>query len=107
MEANIRDNEFNAEHKRKNSECAADYSRKPRSSSFKDSDKFVYRGGTYYKAESDSFDSPTVSRTGSASGMPDFRNVVKDQLQRTKDEMPKGLMREVMETYKPHTLTRR
>ena len=28
-------------------------------------------------------------------------------MQKTKDEMPQGLMREVMETYKPHILSRR
>ena len=39
--------------------------------------------------------------------MPDFRASIKEQLQKTKDEMPKGLMREVMETYKPHILSRR
>ena len=28
-------------------------------------------------------------------------------MQKTKDEAPKGLMKEVLETYKPHILTRR
>ena len=36
-----------------------------------------------------------------------FRQSIKAQLQKTKDEMPQGLMREVMETYKPHILSRR
>ena len=39
--------------------------------------------------------------------MPDFRNAIKAQLRKTQDEMPKGPMREMMETYKPHILTRR
>ena len=39
--------------------------------------------------------------------MPNFRNVFKNQLKNTQDEMPHGLMREMMETYKPHILTRR
>ena len=49
-----------------------------------------------------------VPRSGSGSaGMPNFRNVIKNQLHNTQDEMPRGLMREMMETYKPHILTRR
>ena len=49
------------------------------------------------------------SRTGTtnSTGMPDFRSNVKEHLQKTKDAMPQGLMREVMETYKPHILSRR
>merc|ERR1711963_460760 len=56
--------------------------------------------------DSDVYEQPTLGRTGS-SGMPDFRQSIKAQLQKTKDEMPQGLMREVMETYKPHILSRR
>ena len=37
--------------------------------------------------------------------MPDFRASIKEHLQKTKDAMPQGLMREVMETYKPHILS--
>ena len=47
------------------------------------------------------------TRTSSGGTMPDFRQSIKAQLQKTKDEMPQGLMREVMETYKPHILSRR
>ena len=36
-----------------------------------------------------------------------FKGSIKSQLQKTKDAMPQGLMREVMETYKPHILSRR
>ena len=32
------------------------------------------------------------------------RDSIKAHLQKTKDAMPQGLMREVMETYKPHIL---
>ena len=39
--------------------------------------------------------------------MPDFRNAIKAQLQKTKEDMPKGPMKQMMETYKPHILTRR
>lgn len=58
------------------------------------------------RTDSDAFEQPSLGRTGS-SGMPDFRQSIKAQLQKTKDEMPQGLMREVMETYKPHILSRR
>jgi len=56
--------------------------------------------------------SPDQSRSGTngmtgTTGMPDFRGSIKSQLQKTKDAMPQGLMREVMETYKPHILSRR
>ena len=32
---------------------------------------------------------------------------IQERVQRSKDEVPKGLMKEVLETYKPHILTRR
>ena len=50
---------------------------------------------------------PRSGSTGSSVGMPNFRNVFKNQLKNAQDEMPHGLMREMMETYKPHILTRR
>ncbi len=39
--------------------------------------------------------------------MPDFRSALKEKIKHTKDELPTGLMREVLETYKPHILSRR
>merc|ERR1719186_1131757 len=39
--------------------------------------------------------------------MPEFRSALKSRLQKSKDELPQGLMREVLETYKPNLLTRR
>jgi len=39
--------------------------------------------------------------------MPEFRSALKERLRKTKDELPTGLMREVLETYKPHILSRR
>merc|ERR1719312_1155479 len=39
--------------------------------------------------------------------MPEFRSALQTRLQKSKDELPKGLMREVLETYKPNLLTRR
>lgn len=118
MTDQIKDNEFNADLKRRNSnECNMDA--KPRSSSFKDSDKFVRtKSGTFVRMDSDVFEnqltsgsrgeiSGSRSGTQSSTGMPDFRQSVKAHLQKTKDEMPQGLMREVMETYKPHILSRR
>ncbi len=36
-----------------------------------------------------------------------FRSALKERLAKTRDELPKGLMREVLETYKPNLLTRR
>ena len=39
--------------------------------------------------------------------MPDFRSAIKAQLAKTLDDMPKGPMKQMMETYKPHVLTRR
>ena len=109
---------FNVERKRSDSISDSDPHRKPRSSSFKDADTFVYRGGSFVRPDSDSFHNPTTgsgsgtgsgqqSRSGSGSGMPDFRSAIKTQLRKTQDEMPKGPMREMMETYKPHILTRR
>lgn len=105
----IKPNEFNAVLKRKNS-MDRDTDRKPRSSSFKDSDKYVRsKSGTFVRMDSDVYEAPSASpRSGTGStGMPDFRSSVKARLAKTKDEMPQGLMREVMETYKPHILSRR
>jgi len=99
----ISGNEFNAEKERKISESDSDPYRKPRTSSFKDADQFVYRAGAFVRDDSDD---GSQSRSGSGS-MPNFRNAIKAQLQKTQDEMPKGPMREMMETYKPHILTRR
>ena len=39
--------------------------------------------------------------------MPDFRQAIKDRLSKTRDQLPQGLMREVLQTYKPHILGRR
>ena len=73
----------------------------PRSSSFKDSDKFTRtKSGTFVRQDSDTFHT-------SDGTMPDFRAAIKERLAKTRDEMPKGLMREVLETYKPHILNRR
>ena len=123
MTETIKDNEFNADLKRKNSlENSTNMDDKPRSSSFKNSDMYVRtKSGTFVRRDSDS--APTLqsqmsnsgrsgtntgrSGTGSSTGMPDFRQSVKARLQKTKDAMPQGLMREVMETYKPHILSRR
>merc|ERR1712223_1417733 len=105
-ETQIKDNEFNADLKRKNS-MDSNPEQIPRNSSFKNPDKFVRtKSGTFMRMDSDAFEQPSIGRTGS-SGMPDFRQSIKAQLQKTKDEMPQGLMREVMETYKPHILSRR
>jgi hypothetical protein len=35
------------------------------------------------------------------------RVIFQERVARSKDEVPKGLMKEVLETYKPHILTRR
>ena len=35
------------------------------------------------------------------------RSALKERLAKTRDELPQGLMREVLETYKPNLLTRR
>ena len=67
-------NEFNAEKERKISESDSDPYRKPRSSSFKDADQFVYRAGAFVREDSDS---ASQSRSGSGSGMPDFRSAIK------------------------------
>ena len=100
----IKDNEFNAELKRQNS-MESQQNAKPRSSSFKDAENFVRtKSGTFVRKNSDSH-SPVHSRSGTgSSGMPEFRDSIKAHLQKTKDAMPQGLMREVMETYKPHIL---
>jgi len=74
----------------------------PRSSSFKDSDKYVRStSGTFVRRDSDFY-----GRFGSGN-MPDFREAIKARLAKSRDEMPQGLMREVLETYKPHVLGRR
>ena len=100
----VRENEFNAELKRKNS--MESQGSIPRSSSFKNAEKYVRTNtGTFVRMDSDTFEGPH-SRSGSTT-MPDFRQSVKEHLNKTKDEMPQGLMREVMETYKPHILSRR
>lgn len=102
-------NAFNAERERKVSMSDSDPTRKPRSSSFKDAHNFVYRAGAFVRPDSDAYGtSPTHSRSGSGAGaMPDFRSAIKAQLQKSQDAAPKGPMREMMETYKPHILTRR
>ena len=72
---------------------------KPRSSSFKDSDKYARtKSGTFVRMDSDLHDS---------GAMPDFRAAIKQRLAKTRDQLPQGLMREVLETYKPHILGRR
>lgn len=74
-----------------------------RSKSFRDSDNYVRtRSGTYVRRDSDSHRDRKESAT-----MPDFRSALKSRLQKSKDELPQGLMREVLETYKPNLLTRR
>ncbi len=35
------------------------------------------------------------------------RSGIQERLQKSKDQLPQGLMREVLETYKPNLLTRR
>ena len=72
----------------------------PRSSSFKDSDKYERTvSGTFIRRDSDA-----IQRI---QGMPDFRQSIKDRLAKTRDQLPQGLMREVLQTYKPHILGRR
>ena len=92
MSEQIKDNEFNAELKRKNSmDNSNNADIKPRSTSFKDSDKFIRtKSGTFVRQDSDTFEhghSPSGSRTNST-GMPDFRQSIKAHLQKTKDAMP-------------------
>ena len=75
----------------------------PRSSSFKDSDKYARtKSGTFVRMDSDAF-----TRSDSKGSMPDFRAAIKERLAKTRDQLPQGLMREVLETYKPHILGRR
>ena len=59
MERNneITENAFNAERTRKESFNDSDPLRKPRSSSFKDSEKFVYRAGAFVREDSDAYSS--------------------------------------------------
>ena len=72
----------------------------PRSSSFKDSDKYERtKSGTFIRRDSDAMQR--------LKGMPDFRQAIKDRLAKTHDQLPQGLMREVLQTYKPHILGRR
>jgi len=74
----------------------------PRSKSFKESDNYVRtRSGTFVRRDSDNYDRKESTT------MPDFRSALKTRLQKSKDELPQGLMREVLETYKPNLLTRR
>ena len=78
-----------------------DSDRYPRSSSFKDSDKYERtRSGTFMRRDSDRFHTTD-------SKMPNFRAAIKDRLEKTKDQLPQGLMRETLQTYKPHILGRR
>ena len=113
MSEQIKDNEFNAELKRKDSmDMSKNPDITPRTSSFKNPEKYVRtKSGTFVRQDSDTFvqGQQPQSRTGTtnSTGMPDFRSNVKEHLQKTKDAMPQGLMREVMETYKPHILSRR
>jgi len=72
-----------------------------RSTSFKDNDQYVRKNtGTYVRRDSED----TQERKES---MPEFRSALQSRLQKSKDAMPQGLMREVLETYKPNLLTRR
>ena len=77
MSEQIKDNEFNADLKRKNS-MDSNPEMNPRSSSFKNPDKFVRtKSGTFMRLDSDGFEQPSLSRTGTgrtgSTGMPDFR----------------------------------
>lgn len=81
---------------------AADSDATPRSSSFKDSDKYVRsKSGTFVRRDSDFH-----GRTGS-NNMPEFRQALKAKMAKSKDTLPTGAMREVLETYKPHILSHR
>lgn len=83
-------------------ENSTDTDQTPRSSSFKDSDKYVRsKSGTFVRRDSDYH-----GRSGSET-MPDYRGALKEKMAKTKDQLPTGLMREVLETYKPHILSRR
>jgi len=74
-----------------------------RSSSFKDNDKYMRtKSGTYVRRDS----ADSLNRRESNT-MPEFRSALKERMAKTRDELPKGLMREVLETYKPNLLTRR
>ena len=53
----IKENAFNAERVRKESFNDSDPLRKPRSSSFKDSETFVYRAGAFVREDSDAYSS--------------------------------------------------
>ena len=73
-----------------------------RTNSFKDNDKYMRtKSGTYVRRDSDSYNRKE------STGMPDFRSGIQERLQKSKDQLPQGLMREVLETYKPNLLTRR
>jgi len=79
---------------------ADDSDKRGRSTSFLENDAYVRtKSGTFIRRDSDS-----NSRKES---MPEFRNALQSRLQKTKESMPQGLMREVLETYKPNLLTRR
>eukprot|EP00096_Caligus_rogercresseyi_P013471 TRINITY_DN6113_c0_g1_i1.p1 TRINITY_DN6113_c0_g1~~TRINITY_DN6113_c0_g1_i1.p1 ORF type:complete len:536 (+),score=189.85 TRINITY_DN6113_c0_g1_i1:261-1868(+) len=76
--------------------------RRGRSHSFRDSDKYKRtQSGTFVRADSDAGER---SHSGT---MPTFRQAIHERLKKTKDDMPKGLMRDILETYKPHILSHR
>ena len=78
-----------------------DSTRYPRSASFKDSDKYERtKSGTFVRRDSDAYQTRDNK-------MPDFRQSIKERLAKTRDQLPQGLMREVLQTYKPHILGRR
>ena len=83
------------------SQASKDSTRYPRSASFKDSDKYERtKSGTFVRRDSDAFHT-------SDNKMPDFRQSIKERLAKTRDQLPQGLMKEVLQTYKPHILGRR
>ena len=97
MSEQIKDNEFNADLKRKNSlDLSNNTDIKPRSSSFKNAEQYIRtKSGTFVRQESDTFEQshqPPSPRSGTtnSSGMPDFRQSIKAHLQKTKDAMPQG-----------------
>ena len=97
MSEQIKDNEFNADLKRKNSsDMSNNTDIKPRSSSFKNAEQYIRtKSGTFVRQDSDTFEQgvqPPSPRKGTtnSTGMPDFRQSIKDHLQKTKDAMPQG-----------------
>ncbi len=108
----IKQNEYNAVLKMKIADKdneEAEY-RRPRKSSFKNLDGFVYKAGAYVRDDDSCPSTPeSVSRSGSVTpggnpgpgDLPDFRMALKAKLR--KEQMafqPAGRMREMMETYK-------